>query len=282
MFSGRDLPLGVDINDEFISIVSLQRVANSLKVRQALSLELDVKSDETFAKRAGSVLRKAVSSLQTRERRCVICVGPGDVVSRPFRLAPRMQPSEARRAAELEADVLVRWPAAERSIALDPLPGRASEVLLSIGRTGAIDGLVAIAESAGLKPIAVDVPACAWHRAVSNADAVLDCTTNRAVLTIFGDPVGSTQQFAARLVDERLATQIKSAVAEARREGVADVQRLCLIGTPFRCEPIAGLLLTDGYTVVPLTIDAAVAPLTALAYGLAMWSVGPDSPGAPC
>ena len=275
MLTSRDLPLGIEINDESISIVSLQRSKRTVHVREALVLELDERGD------AAGALRKAVDSLKTRERRCVLCVGAGDVVSRPFRLAPRMRGSEGQRAAELEADVLVRWPSADRYVALDPIPGRSSEVLLSIGRAAAIRGLVEIAQGAGLKPIAIDVPACAWRRAISNADAVLDCTTNRTNLTIFSDPVGSTQQFAPRLVDDRLATQVRSAVAESRREGLADVQRLCLVGTPFRCEPIADLLVTDGYTIVPLVIDSTVSPVWALAYGLATWSIAPESARTP-
>jgi hypothetical protein len=126
-----------------------------------------------------------------------------------------------------------------------------------------------------LHPVAIDTPAFAWRRAVPDADAVLDLSATRAELIVFGKPVGMTVVFAPRLVDERLAGQIRSAFADARREGIVDVQHLAVFGSPYRFESIEAFLRGDGYTIGPVVVGGVDAPPWARAFGLATWSVSP-------
>lgn len=148
-------------------------------------------------------------------------------------------------------------------------------MLLSIARNSTVQRLVAIARAGGLKPVAVDVPVCAWRRAVPEADAVLDCQTDRAELVIFGSLLGITQLFPPRLVDDRLANHVRVAFADARRDGIADVQRLAILGTQYRYESIEPLLRDDGYTIGPVALGGLQAPPWTFAFGLASWSIAP-------
>jgi hypothetical protein len=210
----------------------------------------------------------------------VLAAPAAEVTTRVFRLPPGMRRREAERAAALEADTLVDWPPSERLVALDPIPGTSDEMLLSIARNSTLERLVAIARAAGLKAVAVDIPACAWRRAIADADALLDCSTDRATLVIFGQPVGVTHIFAPRLIDDRLASQIRTAFVDARRDGVADVQRLDILGSRYRFESIEALLRGDGYQIEAVKLGGLESPPWAFAYGLASWSVAPRGLGA--
>jgi hypothetical protein len=131
---------------------------------------------------------------------------------------------------------------------------------------------VRITRAGGLQPVAIDTPAFAWRRALPEADAVLDLSATRAELIVFGKPVGTTVVFAPRLVEERLAGQIRSAFADARREGIVDVQHLAVFGTPFRFESIEALLRGDGYAISPVVLGGIDSPPWARAFALATWS----------
>lgn len=271
--SKTSLPLGIDIGAEFVSAVATEAAGDGFVLREMKTLE--VREKEPLDLAIAETLRELVASFRTRERRCILAAPPGEVVARAFRLPPGMRRGEAERAAALEADSIVDWPAAERLVALDPLPGRADERLLSIARNSAVQRCVSIARAAGLRPVAVDVPACAWRRAVTDADAVLDFSTERAALVIFGDPVGVVQLFPPRLIDDRLATSIRSAFVDARREGLADVQRLAILGSRYRYESMIDLLRADGYALHQVTLGEHESPSWTFAYGLASWSIAP-------
>ena len=269
------LPLGVDIGTESAAIVSCAAAGDGFVVRETGSEIVVENARETPDRRITEALRTIVASFTTRERRCVIAAPPGETVTRLFRVPPGMRRGEAERAAGLEADSVVDWPAAERLVALDPIPGRDEEMLLSIARLGTIERLVAIARAAGLRPVAVDLPACAWRRAIPDADAILDLTGDRAVLVIFGEPVGTTIVSPPRLIDDRLASNVRGAFVDARRDGLADVQRLAILGTPFRYESIEELVRGHGYAVAPVALGEFASPPWTLAYGLASWSIAP-------
>lgn len=267
------LPLGIDLGLERVAVVACETVAGELVVRDAHSTEVPTGDPATIDLTIAEALRSIVSRVSVPERRCVIAAPPADVVSRVFRVPPGMRRPEAERAATLEADSIVDWPSTERLVALDPIPERTGEMLLSIARHSTIVRLVAIARAAGCKAVAVDVAACAWRRAIRDADAVLDCTGDRASLVIFGEPIGMPHLFAPRLIDERLATNIRAALVQARRDGFADVQRLAILGTPYRYESLEALLRDDGYAVTQVVLGENVSPPWAFAYGLATWSV---------
>lgn len=256
-----------------VAIVAASAVGDRFEILETKGCEIE--NDERDSTDANIVraIRGLLRTMASRERRCVLVAAGPDVISRTFRIPPGMRPSEAERAASLEADQLVTWPASERLVALDRIPGVAEEALLSIARTSVIERLVNIARSSGLRPVAVDVLACAWRRAAADFDAVLDCSTDRASLHVFGGACGISQYFAPRLVDERLAVATRSALGEARRDGLADVQRLAIFASALRFEILHKALSGDGYQVSPLAIGSIEMPAWALAYGLASWSV---------
>lgn len=270
--SRRSLPLGVDIGAERVSVVASDATADGFTVRVAETLEVP-QGDTTLDMRIAETLRRIVASSGIRERRAILAAPPVDVVTRAFRVPPGMRRAEAERAAMLEADSLVDWPAAERLVALDPLPHAGDEMLLSVALNGTIERIVAIARAAGLRAVAVDVPACAWRRAVPEADALLDCSTERATLVVFGRPVGVVHVFAPRLVDERLATSVRAALVDARREGLADVANIAILGSAFRTESIGELLAGDGYVLRGVRLGEHDNPAWTFAYGLASWSI---------
>jgi len=269
------LPLGVDIGAESVSIVASDAADEGFVIRETRTLEVPVTESSRLDLSIAESLRAIVSGFATNERRCVLAAPASEVVTRTFRVPPKMRRSEADRAAALEADTYVDWPIAERLVALDPIPGRSDEMLLSIARTSTVERLVAIAKAAGLKPVAVDVPACAWRRAIPDADAVLDCSKERVVLVIFGQPVGITHIYAPRLIDDRLVSSVRAAFVDTRRDGFADVQRLAILGSRFRYESIEELLRDDGYAIAPVTLGGIEAPSWTFAYGLASWSIAP-------
>ena len=269
------LPLGVDIGLENVSIVVSEATDDGFAVRETLTHSLPVADDRELDLRVAETLRATISALETRERRCVLAAPAGDVVTRTFRVPPGMRRKEAERAAVLEAATLVAWPSSERLTALDPLPGKPDEMLLSIARTSAGERLVAIARAAGLSPVAVDVPVCAWRRALPDVDAILDCAGERAELVIFGEPAGTAQVFPPRFIDERLASGVRAAFVEARRDGIADGQRMALLAPRHRYASLEALLHDDGYAIVPVILGGFEAPAWAFAYGLASWSVAP-------
>jgi hypothetical protein len=104
---------------------------------------------------------------------------------------------------------------------------------------------------------------------------MLDCSTDRATLTIFGEPIATTHVYAPRLIDDRLASSVRAAFVDARREGVCDVQKLAIHASKFRYESLEELLRGDGYAIAPVELGGIEAPPWAFAYGLASWSVAP-------
>lgn len=272
---GASLPLGVDISAEFVSIVSADASGDGFVVRETRTLEVPTCEIAGLDLKIAESLRSILADFRTTERRCVLCAPFSEVVTRTFRLPPKMRRNEADRAAALEADTIVDWPSSERLVALDPLPGKTDEMLLSVARTSTIERLVSIARAAGLKPIAVDVPACAWRRVIRESDAILDCSNDRAALVIFGEPIGTTHVFPPRLVDDRLASGIRAACVDARRNGFADVQRLEILGSRFRFESMEELLRDDGLSIRSVHLGGVESPPWTFAYGLATWSVAP-------
>lgn len=270
--SAHALPLGVDLAQRSFSVVAARATSDGCAVRAAHTEDLPESTVDRRERQTAELLRDVVARVAGNERRCILSAPPSETVVRTFRLPPGMSRREAERAAWLEADTLVEWPGNDRLVALDAIPGCGDRMLLSIARSSSILRLTAIARAAGLRPIAVDTTVCAWRRAVGDADAVLDCSGDRAELVIFGDPVGVSHVFAPRLIDERLAAQTRSAFVDARRDGLADVRRLAILASPLRYEILEEHVRDDGYRVAPVRVGDVSAPSWALAYGLASWS----------
>ncbi|MBD5655815.1 MAG: pilus assembly protein PilM [Candidatus Eremiobacteraeota bacterium] len=269
------LPLGVDVGPDFVSIVAPAASRHGFVVRATMTREIPPVATDHHERKIAETIREIVTRLGVQERRCILAAPASETIARTFRVPPGMGRREAERAAALEADTFVDWPASERLVALDPIPAMNDRMLLSITRASAVERLVTIARAGGIKPVAVDVSACAWRRAIAEADAVLDCTRDRAELVIFGEPLGVSHLFPPRLIDERLASQVRTALLDARRDGVNDVQRLAILGSRFRYETLEELLRDDGYSVGPVVIGGIEAPSWTLAYGLASWSIAP-------
>jgi hypothetical protein len=269
------LPLGADIGHESVSLVRTDVARGGFTLREAGSLQVPAATESDADLTVAETIRAILRTFSTRERRCIVAAPPGDVVHRIFRLPPGMGRREAERAAALEADSLAPWPPAERVLALDPIPGLAGDMLLAVARRNAIDRLVGIAKAGGLTVVAVDLPICAWRRAVPDADAVLDLTRERAELIVFGESGGAAQLFAPRLIDERLALNVRTFLVEARRDGIADVRRLSILATSDRYASLQSRLRDDGYAIAPVRFGEAESPTWAFAYGLATWSVAP-------
>lgn len=272
----RWLPLGVEIGGSDVSLVAIEMEGGGFVVKAALGEPLATTPTERD-RVAIETLRRLLDDLPVRTKRCVLGVPAEDVQVRLFRVPPKTRPSEAERAASLEADTCVSWPSHERLIALDAIQDAADSWLLSVGRLGAIERLVALARAAGLDPIAVDVPLCAWRRAAFDADALLDLRGERVGLFIFGKPLGCAEVFAARVADDRLAALVRASLIQARRDAVADVERIVTVGSRSRCSPIETMLGDDGYSVGPLVIGEHESPIWAYAYALASWSIVPQA-----
>jgi hypothetical protein len=267
------LPLGVDIGAETVSVVSAAAFGNGFAVTETHTLKVPRVDADQLDLKVAETIGQIVRRLETSERRCVLAAPSTDLVTRIFCSPPGMRRPEAERAATLEADTIVDWPASERLVSLDQIPGSNEKMLLSIARSSTVERLIAIARAGGLRAVAVDVPACAWRRAVPEADAVLDCSGDRAELVVFGKPLGLTAVFPPRLIDERVAGHVRTALVQARRDGIADVQRLAILGSRFQYESIEALLRTDGYIISPVTLSGLEAPTWTFAFGLASWSI---------
>jgi hypothetical protein len=265
------LPLGVDIEAHEVSLVAVEMRAGRLVVKVAESRSLPPSGDAERDQAIVETLRAMRADLALGERRCVISAPLGETQTRTFLPPPGMRPAEAERAAMLEAETFVSWPARERLVALDPIPG-ADEYLLSVARGAAVERSARLMKLAGLEPVAVDVPACVWRRVVTEADAVLDLRQERAALFVFGNPLGLIERF-PQGSDDQLLAQIRALLIQARRDGVADVERIVTAGSRERANSIESSLADDGYDAGPLTLGEAIAPPWSFAYGLASWAV---------
>ena len=170
------LPLGVDIGAEFVSIVASDASADGFVVRETKTLEVPSSDGTSLDLKIAETLRALLAAFATKERRCVLAAPSGEVVTRVFRIPPKMRRSEADRAASLEADSIVDWPISERLVALDPIPGKTDEMLLSIARNSTIERLVAIARA-----YVADPDLLVLDEATSAVDPATEVRLNRAL-----------------------------------------------------------------------------------------------------
>ena len=217
-------------------------------------------------------VRELLATFKSHERRCVLAAPAGEIVCRPFHLSPGMRRTEAYRAAALEADVLAPWSAAERSVALDPLPNLDGGMLLSIARRAAAReprrrGAGGRAQTDCRRRSRLRL---APRRHLRRCRSRLPRRARR--FDHLRGTVGPTQLFAPRLVADRLAAQVRAAFVDARRSGFADVQRVAIAGDADRSEAIGELLQSDGYAIVKPCVGELESPTWLFAYGLATWA----------
>jgi hypothetical protein len=266
------LPLGVDIDGEAISVVAVEATKAGCIVKAAATEAIPRATEAERDLAAANVLRTLHRSLKIDDRRCILGAPSEHIIVRAFRVPPRTRRSEAERAALLEADTIACWPSHDRLIALDPIAGSGGWMMLSIARASAIERVVRLVKLAGLKPVAVDAPLCAWRRIAGGSDALLDLRRDRAGLFLFGNPIGSAELFASGLSDDRLVAQIRATFMQARRDGLCDIQRIAIEGDAARCATIEAQLGADGYEVRALSLGGSDAPTWAFAYALASWA----------
>jgi len=266
------LPLGIDVDCD-VSIVALDIDAGKLVVRTAHSRTLPSVANAERERAVVETLRSLRAELELVERRCIISAPCWETQTRLFRPPPGMRRSETERAAMLEADSFTSWPRRDRVIALDPIPN-APELLLSVARAASVERATRLMRLSGFLPVAVDVPSCVWRRAAPETNALLDLRTKPPVLYVFGEPLGTVERL-QDASDDRIVAQIRAALIQARRDGLADVERVSTVGPPERARAIEEALASDGYKAGPLTIGAVESPPWAFAFGLATWSVLP-------
>src|SRR5580704_18045176 len=126
------LPLGVDVTSESVSVVVPRAGTEGFSIRETCSREVPRVDAAQLDLTLAQTIRSILESIETPERRCILAAPSQDVVTRTFRVPPGMGRKEAERAAALEAGTIVDWPAMERVVALDPIPGELDEMLLSV------------------------------------------------------------------------------------------------------------------------------------------------------
>ncbi|MBC5809464.1 MAG: hypothetical protein GIW95_01185 [Candidatus Eremiobacteraeota bacterium] len=196
-----------------------------------------------------------------------------DVVVRAFEPPPNMRARESLRAASFEAETWATWDQDDRTTSIQTPRISGEALLVGIARATSVERLVTVARCARLRPIAVDAPLCAWQRIAPTADAVLDLWRERAVLVVFGEPVGRVECFAARLSNDRLVAQSNGILASARGDGLRDTRRIEIYGPAERAADIASMFEREGYLAETLRIGSVENPIWAFAFALASWSL---------
>jgi hypothetical protein len=271
-------PLGIYFHDDdAVSLVWSHARAGEMLVVEAAHVPIEGEDDQARRDaRCTSILLELLRSRKISERRCIIGIHPDNVLCEPLEIAKGFTFREMQGAAAIKAESMVRYPASERLIAVDEIPRNDRYRLLSVAKKSEVERLVRIVTDAALTPYAIDVPLAAWPRLADDADALLDLTHERAILTIFRDPhpTGLTKIFPARLQGERIAAEVKNELYAARDRGIKDVARLVVYGTDETTKTVAQRLRAadDALTILPLRVEGLDAPPWAYALALATWT----------
>jgi Tfp pilus assembly PilM family ATPase len=163
----------------------------------------------------------ACAELATRERRCVLALGPADAVLRTAAF-PAMRRAERARAARFEAARFVAYPLHEAAVRVHGEIG--GRCIVGVARRAALDARVRAAKGARLRPVAVDDAAFALTRAFPYADAVVDVGERATALVLPNDPLPTVRAFAAggrTFTDAVVASLgIDETAAEARKRSI--------------------------------------------------------------
>ncbi|HYW53372.1 MAG TPA: pilus assembly protein PilM [Dongiaceae bacterium] len=181
------LPLGIDVGAARTRVALLERDASG--VARLVAVATRPTGDD-----AATAIAAAYAELATRERRCVLALGPADAMLRAAAF-PAMRRAERARAARFEASRFVAYPLHEASVNVHATAGE--RCVIAIARRSALDARVLGAKRAGLRPVAVDDAAFALMRAFPYADAVVDVGETATVLVFPNDPLPAVRTFAA-------------------------------------------------------------------------------------
>ena len=256
------LPLGVDVGARRTRVALLERDERGVPRLVAVASR-DTGDDPAVA------IADARSELRSRERRCVLALGPDDAVLRSAAF-PAMRRAERERAARFEAVRHVPYPIAEAAVHVSPLDDR--RCVVAIARRQRLAQRLNEAKRAGLRAVAVDDMAFALLRAIPSTDAILDVGDRRSALVVRAHPVPSVRVFpiggrsftdavgAALGVDpivaerrkcgvglagagetarDELVQRVAAALIDHRASGAADVTTLALCGNGARLGGLA-------------------------------------------
>jgi Tfp pilus assembly PilM family ATPase len=208
------LPLGIDVGAVRTRVALLERDA-------AGSVRLIAVAARPTGDDAATAIAEACAELATRERRCVLALGPGDALLRTAAF-PAMRRAERARAARFEASRFVPYPLHEAVVNVHA--GAGERCIVGIARRSALDARVLGATRARLRPIAVDDAAFALMRAFPYADAIVDVGESATVLIFPNDPIPAVRAFPAggrAFTDAVVASLgIDEAAAEQRKRSV--------------------------------------------------------------
>lgn len=179
------LPLGVDIGSGRTRVALMERCESGSSRVVAVAVR-------PTASEPGQAITAALTELGTRERRCVLALGPPAATFRAVEF-PLLSRRERDRAARFEAARSIAYPieaAAVRIIELD-----ATRCVLAVAPQRLIGERVAAARSAGLRPIAIDDTAFALRRCVAADAAVVDIGATATTLVASDEPVPIARAF---------------------------------------------------------------------------------------
>ncbi len=214
MKSRRTLPLGVDVGATRTRIALAELDATATPCLVAVASRPT--GDDAFA-----AIAAAHAELATRERRCVLALGPTDALLR-IAAFPKLRRAERLRAARFEASRFVPYPLSDATVRVHGESG--DRCIVGIARRSALDARVLDAKRARLQPVAVDGTAFALMRAFPYADAIVDVGETATVLVLPNDPLPSVRMFAtggSAFTEAVVASLgIDEAAAEQRKRSV--------------------------------------------------------------
>ena len=187
MKSAPTFPLGVDVGAVRTRVALVERDTSG-------ALRLVAVATRPTGADPGTAIAAAYAELATRERRCVLALGPPDAVVRSAAF-PAMRRAERARAARFEASRFVAYPLHEAAVRVHA--GIGERCIVGIARQSALDARVLAAKRARLRPVAVDDSAFALMRAFPYADAIVDIGERATVLVLQNDLLPVVQLFPA-------------------------------------------------------------------------------------
>ncbi|MCZ7647086.1 MAG: pilus assembly protein PilM [Planctomycetota bacterium] len=155
LFSRRKSVVGLDIGSSSVKAVELSRSGQSLSITAMGTATIET------PEAVGAAIQEALREAGIRTRRCVSAVSGRSVIIRQVPMV-KMAQSELKQAVEYEADKYIPFDVSEVQLDAQPLGDQGSDegqmrVLLVAAKRSLIEEHVALLQSVGLHPLAVDV-----------------------------------------------------------------------------------------------------------------------------
>lgn len=172
--------LGVDVGGSGIRVVELAGSGQALSIAHCAqhSLPQGMLHDGAISVTAAAVdaLRAAVRDSGTRVREAVLALPSGAVISKTLSLPAALDDDDLEMQVEAEAEATLPFARTEISLDFTTIGPSAAQpdcidVMLVAARRERIDERVELAQSAGLKPVAIDIESYALMSAIAVIDA---------------------------------------------------------------------------------------------------------------